>query len=364
MALLVVLVGAFLSGWAAFAAGTELPSRLTTVGHGLLGLGVVALTPVEDRGGPAGTGPAGGQPGAGGGDRRLPGRRLRRGLRRLRAVRRAQPDPGPRRRGLRRGAAAGLAPAAAPSRPGAPAHRPGPPAAAADRRVRGRDRGGVRGAGGSRPAGGLPAGRRIASGSHRIAPAAVPATIWLLDRVPAVPADHRVRVDGTEVPVADLAAAAVPVRARLDCTSGWFADAEWSGVQFADLARRPTGWPAAASILVTSVTGYRRRFPVADAGRALAGHRLRGPPAHPRHRRAGPSGRPRPPRLLVGEVGRLRRAQRRPGVRPVALPAAVADGRLTRTGASPRGPGSSIPAKSAVLRVTNVRSFVAATAAI
>ena len=45
MALLVVLVGAFLSGWAAFAAGTEVPSRLTTVGHGLLGLGVVVLAP-------------------------------------------------------------------------------------------------------------------------------------------------------------------------------------------------------------------------------------------------------------------------------------------------------------------------------
>ena len=45
VALLVVLVGAFLSGWAAFAAGTEVPSRLTTVGHGLLGLGVVVLTP-------------------------------------------------------------------------------------------------------------------------------------------------------------------------------------------------------------------------------------------------------------------------------------------------------------------------------
>src|SRR5918998_2053244 len=45
LALLIVLVGAFLSGWAAFAAGTEVPSRLATVGHGLLGLGVVVLTP-------------------------------------------------------------------------------------------------------------------------------------------------------------------------------------------------------------------------------------------------------------------------------------------------------------------------------
>src|SRR5918997_1267247 len=45
VALLILLVGAFLSGWAAFAVGTDLPSRLATVGHGLLGLGVVVLTP-------------------------------------------------------------------------------------------------------------------------------------------------------------------------------------------------------------------------------------------------------------------------------------------------------------------------------
>src|SRR3712207_5920238 len=45
VALLVLLVGAFLSGWAAFAAGTEVHSRLTTIGHGLLGVGVVVLTP-------------------------------------------------------------------------------------------------------------------------------------------------------------------------------------------------------------------------------------------------------------------------------------------------------------------------------
>jgi len=64
--------------------------------------------------------------------------------------------------------------------------------------------------------------------------------------------------------VAELAASAVPVRARLDCTSGWFADAEWSGVPLASLiAAEPLA--GASSLVVTSVTGYRRRFPVADA---------------------------------------------------------------------------------------------------
>jgi hypothetical protein len=111
---------------------------------------------------------------------------------------------------------------------------------------------------------GLTAARRIPSGSHRIAPAAIPATIWLLDRVPGLPADHFVLVDGTAVAAQDLAARALRVQARLDCTSGWFADAEWSGVPLAALvaADRLAG---ATSIVVTSVTGYRRRFPVADA---------------------------------------------------------------------------------------------------
>ena len=111
---------------------------------------------------------------------------------------------------------------------------------------------------------GLPSARRIASGSHRIAAEAMPATIWFLDRVPEVAAGHRVRVAGVEIPVSELAARAVGVRARLDCTSGWYADAEWSGVSLGSLipADRRVG---ANSILVTSVTGYRRRFPIEEA---------------------------------------------------------------------------------------------------
>jgi DMSO/TMAO reductase YedYZ molybdopterin-dependent catalytic subunit len=86
----------------------------------------------------------------------------------------------------------------------------------------------------------------------------------LFDRVPVLGPDHFVRVDGRDVPVAELAAGAVPVRARLDCTSGWFADGEWSGTSLSGLlpAERRA---EVASIVVTSVTGYRRRFPVTEA---------------------------------------------------------------------------------------------------
>ena len=81
LALLIVLAGAFLTGWLAFAAGTPVPSRLATVGHGLLGLGVVVLVPwktVVVRRAPmlrlASLGSVRR-------DRDLPGRRVRRGLR-------------------------------------------------------------------------------------------------------------------------------------------------------------------------------------------------------------------------------------------------------------------------------------------
>ena len=45
LALLILLLGAFLTGWLAFAAATSVPARLTTVAHGLLGLGVLVLVP-------------------------------------------------------------------------------------------------------------------------------------------------------------------------------------------------------------------------------------------------------------------------------------------------------------------------------
>ena len=264
VALLVVLVGAFLSGWAAFAAGTEVPSRLTTIGHGLLGLGVVVLTPwktVVARRAPA----------------------LRVASLGLAAVIVVCLVAGFVEVFVGYGLFAGVSPiqvhvgAAFVAVPllvwHLVRHRRGQVLRRTDlgRRQLLRTAGFVAGIGAAYAAlegisrlAGLPSARRIASGSHRIAPAAVPATIWLLDRVPSVPADHEVAVDGTQVPVADLAAAAVPVRARLDCTSGWFADAEWSGVSLTSLIPADR-LAAAASILVTSVTGYRRRFPVADA---------------------------------------------------------------------------------------------------
>jgi len=67
---------------------------------------------------------------------------------------------------------------------------------------------------------------RIATGSHRLSPDAAPATIWLFDQVPDVPADHHVNVAGMPFSVSDLTSRSTAVAARLDCTSGWYTEAE------------------------------------------------------------------------------------------------------------------------------------------
>jgi DMSO/TMAO reductase YedYZ molybdopterin-dependent catalytic subunit len=106
---------------------------------------------------------------------------------------------------------------------------------------------------------------RIATGSHRLSPAAVPATIWLFDQVPKVARDHQVDVAGTAFSISDLASRSETVVARLDCTSGWYADAEWTAVKLTDLLAADQ-LAGAASVEVISVTGYRRRFPPEEAG--------------------------------------------------------------------------------------------------
>jgi hypothetical protein len=125
------------------------------------------------------------------------------------------------------------------------------------------------------------AAARIATGSHRLAAADIPATTWLLDRVPALdPRQHRVRLDGADVTVGTLTGRGTPVVARLDCTSGWYADATWTGVPLAELLD-PDRLAGARSVVVTSVTGYRRRFPADEVGVLWLATALEGRPLTP-----------------------------------------------------------------------------------
>ncbi len=117
--------------------------------------------------------------------------------------------------------------------------------------------------------------------SHR--PDEMPSITWLTDPRPTIdPDDWRLAVvDGrgvrhlSLVDLADLAGPGDAVTAVLDCTSGWWAEQDWSGVRLNRLLDLATsidgGMPR--SVVVTSVAGYQRRFPVADlATLVLATH--------------------------------------------------------------------------------------------
>jgi DMSO/TMAO reductase YedYZ molybdopterin-dependent catalytic subunit len=122
----------------------------------------------------------------------------------------------------------------------------------------------------------LPAATRRQTGSHQLgtdAPAAMPITQWFTDAVPSIDAAAwRVRLSAGGVShelSADKLAGADTVRAVLDCTNGWYSEQTWRGTRLDRLL--PPG--AGGSVLVTSVTGYRRRLPAADApGLLLATH--------------------------------------------------------------------------------------------
>lgn len=127
----------------------------------------------------------------------------------------------------------------------------------------------------------LPGSRRRFTGSYEngsFDPAAMPTTIWLNDRRPDVdPAGYRLEVvdaaGSYEVPLADLSSYDVTRRAVLDCTSGWYAEQDWTGAPVASLLR-DVG--AARSLHVRSVTGYWVRLPVDDAGDLLLATRVGG----------------------------------------------------------------------------------------
>src|SRR5204863_6076144 len=90
-----------------------------------------------------------------------------------------------------------------------------------------------------------------------------------------------VDADGTrELLLRDLREFAVPVRATLDCTSGWYAEQQWAGVPVNALLR---GRGAARSLLVHSTTGYWVRFPLRDLDRLLLATSMGGAPLRPGH---------------------------------------------------------------------------------
>ncbi len=114
-----------------------------------------------------------------------------------------------------------------------------------------------------RATGAAGADRRF-TGSHErgsFAPAEMPVTSWLDDRVQHIDAaDWRLNVRGAELTLGEVQAAGVEdVTAILDCTGGWYSEQLWSGVRLDRLLTT-----SERSVVVRSATGYSRRFPTRD----------------------------------------------------------------------------------------------------
>jgi DMSO/TMAO reductase YedYZ molybdopterin-dependent catalytic subunit len=135
---------------------------------------------------------------------------------------------------------------------------------------------------------GLPGASRRFTGSYDTGsfdPASMPSTVWLDDRTPAIdPAGWRLVVADAagerELSLDELSSFDTRVRAVLDCTGGWYAEQDWSGVPVAALVRRTA---EAQSLHVRSATGYWIRFPVSDLDRLLLATRVGGRPLAARH---------------------------------------------------------------------------------
>jgi hypothetical protein len=136
--------------------------------------------------------------------------------------------------------------------------------------------------------GSLPGADRRFTGSFEqgsFRPQAMPVTQWLNDPVPELDASPwRLVVRTSEGERAwtleELDAFGDRVRATIDCTGGWYAIQDWEGAWLSRLAADPG---ESRSVLVRSVTGYPRRFPVRDLGRLLVAIRAGGRPLDAGH---------------------------------------------------------------------------------
>lgn len=135
---------------------------------------------------------------------------------------------------------------------------------------------------------GLPGSERRFTGSYErgsFEPAAMPITQWLDDDVPSVdPRTWRLQVrdpSGSRAwTLAELEEFGDTVRATLDCTGGWYAEQDWSGVRLDRLLATDR---EVRSLVAVSATGYARRLPIAQTPRLLLATRVGGLPLSSGH---------------------------------------------------------------------------------
>jgi DMSO/TMAO reductase YedYZ molybdopterin-dependent catalytic subunit len=135
----------------------------------------------------------------------------------------------------------------------------------------------------------LPGAHRRGTGSYEAGsgdPAAMPVTQWFTDSVPDSDLDaYELLISRPDQPTlrlryADLLAiTGTTLTTVLDCTGGWWAEQTWRGIRLDTLL----GPVDDGSIMVRSVTGYSRRFPPEDAASLLLATHVGGVPLSAGH---------------------------------------------------------------------------------
>jgi DMSO/TMAO reductase YedYZ molybdopterin-dependent catalytic subunit len=123
---------------------------------------------------------------------------------------------------------------------------------------------------------GMPGAVRRFTGSYEAGsfqPASMPVSSWMFDAIPHVDPDAwRLRAGGREWRYAEIFGFDDRLTETLDCTGGFFSTQVWAGARLDRLIADAQG----GSIRVVSVTGYDRRFPVERAGSLLLATRFGG----------------------------------------------------------------------------------------
>lgn len=117
-----------------------------------------------------------------------------------------------------------------------------------------------------------------------------PVTNWFTDSRQQIDRDAwRLRIHGRVQTPLELTFAEIEdldgdrEQALLDCTGGWYTMQEWQGVRLDLLLERASIERGAESIIVTSQTGYRRRFPIDEAYKLMLATRVQDEPLSASH---------------------------------------------------------------------------------
>ena len=111
-------------------------------------------------------------------------------------------------------------------------------------------------------------------------PDRLPISSWMFDAIPSLDAGSwTLRAPARQWRYDELFAFDDRVTATLDCTGGFYSTQDWAGARL----DRVIGGATGASIRVVSHTGYDRRFPLDDAKRLVLATRIGGRPLDPGH---------------------------------------------------------------------------------